>query len=101
MTLGASLPKVVGDASVELVAGLQQVFAAVLLLQALFDPLQGGVARSDLLRRQLACGRKDAVALRLEADGTQVNAATDTDIQASGPNITTGDQFQEGKRQHI
>lgn len=44
-----SLPKVMWDAGVELVAGLQQLPTAVLPLQAVLDFLQGDVAGADLL----------------------------------------------------
>lgn len=44
-----SLPKVMWDAGVKLVAGLQQLPTAALPLQAVLDFLQGDVASADLL----------------------------------------------------
>lgn len=43
------LPKVMGDAGVELVAGLQEFFVTFLPLQALFNPLQRRITSTDLL----------------------------------------------------
>lgn len=44
-----SLPKVVRDAGVELVAGFQQLTAAALFFQTVLDFPQSRVARADLL----------------------------------------------------
>lgn len=58
-TATCSLPKVMRDAGVELVACFQQLTIAALLLQTLLDFLQRRVACTDLLRGQLACRYKE------------------------------------------
>lgn len=49
------LPKVMRDASVELVACFQQLTMAALLFQTVLNFCQSHVACTDLLRRQFTC----------------------------------------------